>query len=188
MNRFIQAPALNYQDPQVTEDAVRLLKSDFIALYVGLGYTAGAAGGGWHVIRTSKKGQELMNKLYPSNKPRSQALSFIDVKAEIEFRKENGGKANKSEDEEEAIEPLEEEKVTKPIKEKVKPIKNQNNMAKGEKSKRVLDLIEKGVQTTKELSEQAEVSMAYAKFLLEKNGYPQGKKRAAKETEPAAEA
>lgn len=170
-------PALNYQDAQIIQDAVRMMKSQFVELYVGLDYTSGAAGAAWHIIRTSKRGQELADKLY-KGRSRQQALTFIgDMKEEIAERKKYNNRLPKTEEEvEEEVEvAVEEEKVVK--KEKVKTIKpiKQNNSMKGEKATRVLSLIESGVRTFKELSEQALVSKAYAKYLLEKNGCPQGR-------------
>lgn len=74
-------------EPDLLTDAVRLSKSDFIALYVQLGYEREDVGPAWHNLRVSAKGHELIKKLKPSYMPKDQPLTFIsDVKEEVEER------------------------------------------------------------------------------------------------------
>lgn len=73
-------------DSQVIEDGVKLLKTDFVNLYVGLGYDKIYAAAAWHNVRISTRGRELLDK---RNKPGLQPHFDIisDIPAEIEERK-----------------------------------------------------------------------------------------------------
>lgn len=59
-----QPQLIDVKDPEVLRDGVRMLKSQFVELYEKLGYSQGDASSAWHIIRTSPKGQEMMNQLY----------------------------------------------------------------------------------------------------------------------------
>ena len=86
---------LDQTDKQVIEDAVRLLKSQFIDLYVEMGYNREKVGSAWHKIRTSKSGHELLCELYKKSK-HVQALTFIsDIKEEVSIRKKKVKKNKK---------------------------------------------------------------------------------------------
>lgn len=83
---------LDQTDPKVIEDAVRLLKSNFIELYVEMGYDKIELGPAWHKIRTSTAGNELFCRLYKNSK-HAQALTFIsDVKDEVSYRNKQAKK------------------------------------------------------------------------------------------------
>ncbi len=86
---------LDQTDRQVIEDAVRLLKSQFVDLYVEMGYNKEEVGSAWHKIRISKTGNDLLCNLYKKNK-HIQALTFIsDIKEEVSIRKKKAKKNKK---------------------------------------------------------------------------------------------
>ena len=80
-------PSLDYKDPQVITDAVRLLKSDFVALYTEMGFDKNELGPAWHKIRTSGTGNELLCKLYKNAKHVQALTSISDFKDEADVRK-----------------------------------------------------------------------------------------------------
>lgn len=104
---------INQQDEQVITDAVRLLKSDFVELYEGLGHDRTEAGMTWHTVRVSTKGQALRAKL-SKGAPQLQALTFIgDMKDEVKERLKNKlkGKSTATEVQVEPQAEVEEKKV-----------------------------------------------------------------------------
>ncbi len=81
-------------EPELLIDAIKLLKSEFTELYVGLGYDRKEVGLAWHNLRVSPKGNEMLSKFPPH--ARTQARTFIsDMKEEIAERSEKKKKKSK---------------------------------------------------------------------------------------------
>lgn len=135
---------------QVLSDAVRLLKSDFVQLYVEMGYDKISASAAWHNLRTSPSGQKMREQIKSSSI--NQATSFIsDMKEEVKER-------------------LEIKKKKEPvIKNESNNNLNQTSMAKGvKKSEQVKALFDQGITDVKEIVEKAGVNKLYAQNLLKK--------------------
>lgn len=81
-------------NPALLRDAVTLLKSDFVGLYVKMGYDRQEVGELWHTLRVSSAGYKLKKDIgAPST---AQATSFIsDIDEEAKTRL--GKKAKKKE-------------------------------------------------------------------------------------------
>lgn len=84
---------LDKTNKTVVDDAVRLLKSDFVSLYEKLGYNKVLLGVSWHSIRTSKQGQDLIGQYQKKGlNPLKQPLTFI---SNVEEEAEERGKSQK---------------------------------------------------------------------------------------------
>lgn len=82
---------LNTQDNLVIEDAAKCYKSDFVALYTGLGFDLKEVSDAWHNIRTTTKGRMIMDKFKTSN---GKAARFYNIAEEIKERKQTLNKTN----------------------------------------------------------------------------------------------
>ena len=171
---------IDRNDEQVMTDAVRLLKSDFVGLYQGLGFDKMDVSLAWHTIRTSSKGRELMDKLYQGRK-HVQALSYIgDMQAEIEYRKKNNkpnNKMNTIEQEQETSvvsseQPSEEVKSKKTkkgstkTKESTTKTKASSDPNRGQKTAIAKELISGGETNASIIAEKSGAAIAYVRTLL----------------------
>lgn len=198
-------PVLNQDDPQVIEDAVKLLKSDFVALYEKQGFNKILVGIAWHNIRIAPKAQALAAKAYPPGKDKSQALSFIsNIDEEIQARAQSTKKLVKVKVEKKP--PVVEEQAVevatttqdvfpaaivgdqivvtteqpivavKVLKSKVKEVVAKPKSDKGERGRRAKELIAQGA-TADELVEKAGVARLYALMLIRQSKQPKKKKK-----------
>lgn len=166
-------------DDQVTEDAVRLLKSDFISLYKEMGHDPDRAASLWHEIRVSPKGLRLRVSIKAS--AINGATSFIaDIKEEARIRLKKKGIIDP-----ELIDTTTNEEVVDQVtqshqteKEQIKKIKTNltnKTMAKGEKANKVKELVDSGITDVNVIVEKAGVNKLYAKNLLKKFGVTETK-------------
>lgn len=163
-NHIHNMETLNVQDPQVIEDAVRMLKSEFVELYTKLGYDKTHTGVSWHTIRTSPKGQEMRKSIYQGAQ-HLQATTFItDMEQEVKERAKKKKPSLTAPDQ--GSENAPEGKVPK--------TKSSNDKAsgkvKGDKAKQAKALIEAGETDPEVLVEKVGLSKIYAKTLLKKFG------------------
>ena len=168
---------LDIKTLEVLEDAVRLLKSDFVELYKEMGYNPSEVGEAWHSLRVSPRGMKLKSSIRSTSV--NQATSFIsNAKEEAKARL-----GKKKEKESVSLERGSFDKIIN-----IKPNLNNNTMAKGEKGTKAQSFIDQGVTDPKELSEKAGISKVYAMRLLEKAGklVKKEKKEAAAEVETEA--
>lgn len=157
----METKVLNLQDEQVITDAVKMLKTDFVAVYTEMGYDKAKVSLAWHSCRTSKRGQELKQSLPPGNN--AQAASFVsEPKEEAQERLKKQSK-KKVTVQEVAAELVAEEKP-KVKKEKKAPKEGQGK--KGEKGKLIRELIAKGITDPKELVEKSGASKLYVSWVL----------------------
>ena len=154
---------------QVTEDAVKLLKSDFTALYKELGHDPVRIAALWHDLRVSPKGLKIRAGI--KSPLINQATSFIsDIAEEVLDRKQSRKRKDKSILGEKATEESEvSESNNKPLNLNNKTMAEEKK-EKGEKGARAQSFIDQGVIDPKELSEKAGISKVYAGRLLEKAG------------------
>lgn len=165
-------PTLDQTNPQVIEDAVKLLKSDFTALYEKQGYNKVLVGIAWHNIRVTPKAQALAKQLHPPGHSHDQALSFIsDVDEEVQARKEEKPKKKKVKTQEvvktESVSVVTVDVIEKPKKEKKEPIVTGEKSEKGARGKIAKELLARpGGATVEELMEKAGVAKLYAQMLI----------------------
>ncbi len=146
----------NKQDPKIIQDAVRLLKSQFVEVYTKLGYERLEVSVGWHTMRMSPKGREIAASIY-HGASHLQAATFIsDVNEEVKERQKKKSPTAVEEKKKDEIESNNNQQI--------------NNMAKGDKAKQAKDLIEKGETNPDVLVEKIGLSKIYAKTLIGKYG------------------
>lgn len=137
---------LDQQDAQVIEDVARLSKSDFVDLYVEMGYDKIVVGPAWHSLRVTPKVQAIRAKFGHIGRS-GQPLSFIsDIKAEAKIRM-GGQRKLKAEFTVEEMAP--------------KLSNNKESIAK-------MLIEESGVIKAKDLAEQGGFSIPYAYTMLKK--------------------
>ena len=168
---------------EVVNDAVRLLKTDFVSLYKELGHDPARAGSLWHEIRVSPKGIRLRASIGGSLV--NSATSFIsDIKeeAKVRLKKQKGLKfidTITNEDITDQVSQSFEDGVEKEQVEQVVKIKtnlNNKTMAKGDKASQVKALVDSGVTDVNTIVEKVGVNKLYAKNLLKKFGVVEVKK------------
>jgi len=167
---------LDKTDPKVIDDAVRLSKTDFTALYEKMGYTKVLVQIGWHSIRSSKQGQEAMDRYKQSGvNPEKQPVTFISNVEEEAAERVKEPKAKKEKVEKEKVAKVKKEKVVKEkkVKEpkatkepKAKKEKKAKSGKKGDKSQAIKDLIAAGETDWKVLVEKTGASVVYTKRVL----------------------
>lgn len=164
---------LDKNDPKVIDDAVRMSKSDFTAVYEALGYNKTLVGVAWHTIKTSPAGRAKIDEYKQNGLPsiETQPATFIgNVAEEVQERKESEGKKTKVKKEK-----VVKEKVAKVKKEKApktaKPVKEKKEKSgkKGDKSQAIKDLIAAGETDWKVLVEKTGASVVYTKRVLAAN-------------------
>lgn len=151
---------------EVINDAVRLLKTDFVSLYKELGHDPARAGSLWHEIRVSPAGIRLRAKIGGASV--NSATSFIsDIKQEAAIRL---GKKKRSVDEINVnVDSVNEHKT-------INLNLNNKTMAKGDKASQVKALVDSGVTDVNTIVEKVGVNKLYAKNLLKKFGVVEVKK------------
>ena len=158
---------------EVVNDAVRLLKTDFVSLYKELGHDPARAGSLWHEIRVSPKGIRLRASIGGSLV--NSATSFIsDIKeeAKVRLKKQKGLKFIDTDQVSQSFEDgVEKEQVVK-----IKTNLNNKTMAKGDKASQVKALVDSGVTDVNTIVEKVGVNKLYAKNLLKKFGVVEVKK------------
>lgn len=183
---------LNTQDNLVIEDAAKCYKSDFVALYTGLGFDLKEVSDAWHNIRTTTKGRMIMDKFKTSN---GKAARFYNIEEEIKERKQTLNKTNmksrsaqmtvKKEVEVNVVEeeflPEDEIDATQlkvsmaPNEENIDVANKTNSKVKSKtkgdnKEAKAKSLIDSGVNKAKELSGKGGFSLPYAYNMLKKYG------------------
>lgn len=157
----METKVLNLQDEQVITDAVKMLKSDFVAVYTEMGYDKMKVSLAWHSCRTSKKGQEIRQNLPSGNN--AQAASFVsEPKEEAQERLKKQSK-KKVIAQEGVVEDVVEEK---PEIKKEKKVLKEGQGKKGEKGKLIRELIAQGIIDVGELVEKSGASKLYVGWVL----------------------
>lgn len=164
---------IDQQDLKVIDDAVRLSKQDFAALYAELGYNKLFAGVSWSQIRSSKAGKEAI-ELYKQKgaNPESQPLTYIsDVKEEVEVRlsgtKEEVITENKS-------------KTLKQKKMKTEKEEASSEKKSKGKGKEIRDLIKAGERSVEVIMEKVGASTLYVRWCFKQEGIEPNRKERVK--------
>lgn len=143
---------IDKQSPQVIDDAVRLLKSDFVELYVKSGFDKTQAALTWHAVRVSPKGREALDALkLPKHIQAATMISDIDEEVQIRTKTKNKMAKKKSVEKQ------------KPVKQKkVKSVDGE----RGQKTAVAKQLIAGGEKDVAVISEKSGAAIAYVRTLL----------------------
>jgi hypothetical protein len=168
----MEIKTIDQSDASIIKDAVRLLKSQFVELYVTAGFDSSDTALAWHKIRTSSKGRLVMEKEYAGIR-HIQAKTFISsINDELKQRKmEPIMKIMKNTDEV-AVAPKAKQKVVKAkapkvVKEKkVAAPKTDAPSDRGNKTAIAKQLIVDGETNAIIISEKSGAAVAYVRTLL----------------------
>lgn len=150
---------LNAQDPVVLNDGVRLLKSDFMDLYVQLGYDRTHTSLVWHSIRVSSQGRDLRDKIYKGVQHLQAATFISDMNEEVKQRLKDKIVSNSVSDSQ--SQKVDENKASSSIDDEQKV-----SAIRGEKTVKAKKLIADGIVDAKVIAQQSGAAIAYVRTLL----------------------
>lgn len=150
---------------QVVDDAVRLLKSDFVSLYEKQGFDKIYSAAAWHSARISTRGRELLDQLNGGRNHVNKAYSFLDVEQEAAARLSE--QATVGVEEVPAKKPKTSKAPKGEKKAKVaKQPKPKGDSNRGERTRIAKELIASGETNKNILVEKAGIAPLYAAILL----------------------